>query len=161
MNRSAIASQAEHYLGSPFKHQGRTEAGIDCIGLAVAVSRDLGLLSDEIAFNGKRIPIADFDEPTYSREPTEASIVAPLERFLDRIEDAGDIRVGDVLLFRVLKRPQHIGIVTELSDDYQAIKFVHAYQPNNRVRRDDMGIRWHKRLISVYRFRDSAFGGGD
>jgi len=155
MNRDLIAEQAASYVGAPFKHQGRLRSGLDCIGLAVAVARDLGLLSERRDICDRRIPIAAFDEPNYSREPTEASIVAPLEKFLDKLEDAADINVGDILLFRIARRPQHIGIVHHISAD--AVYFVHAYQPARKVRMDDMGTRWKKRLISVYRFRDSAF----
>jgi NlpC/P60 family putative phage cell wall peptidase len=150
-----VASMARGFIGTPYKHQGSNRAGVDCIGLVVAVARDLCLLSDAVDFAGRRIPLADFYNPGYSREPSKQTLFERLTQYLDPV-DVEDATLGDLLLFRVAKHPQHVGIITA-NDPEQGWLITHSFQTMHKVVERDLGARWRQRLVAAFRFRDSAF----
>jgi cell wall-associated NlpC family hydrolase len=52
--RTDIVAAARTYLGVPWRHQGRTRAGLDCAGLIVMVARDLALSDYDSTAYGRR-----------------------------------------------------------------------------------------------------------
>jgi len=120
-------------LGTPFHHQGRASCiGLDCIGLVVHALQAAG------------VPVED--ETNYGRRPEPARLIAALEKH--GFKKAEDIRMGDVLLFRILREPQHVGIA------YDTETFIHAYAPIGRVVASGLGETWKRRIAAIYRLED-------
>ena len=96
--RSDIVTAARGWLGVPWRHQGRNEHGVDCVGLLVVVARALGL--------------SDYDSAAYGRDPSG-------DGFLKHFGEAGGTRVspskaeeGDIAVFRSGPYPVHAGFLT-------------------------------------------------
>ena len=79
-----IVAEARTWLGVLWRHQGRTRAGIDCVGLLVCVARALGL--------------SDYDSTGYGRHAQGQSFVRHFQANMDGIALAA-ARPGDVLVF--------------------------------------------------------------
>lgn len=124
----ALAKECE---GTPFVHQGRTcGKALDCAGVLVHVIEGLGFFCD--------------DEKGYPRRPYKGLLEACLSRqpHLKEIPKA-DVMAGDVVLFRIKKEPQHIGIFTGKT-------LVHAYYCTGRV--VEQSFRpWKNHISHVYR----------
>jgi len=129
-SEKAIAA-ARACLGTPFHHQGRAPgAGLDCIGLVVVALRAAGR--------------AVRDRSDYARRPDGVALVAALdEHGLKRVD--GDIRAGDVLVFRYDHRPQHVALATS------AETMIHAFAVAGRVVETGIGAYWRRRLVGTYR----------
>jgi cell wall-associated NlpC family hydrolase len=129
VTRREITDAARHWEGIRWRHQGRNEHGVDCVGLVVVVCRALG--------------VSSYDNPAYSRDPDGS-------KFLHHIQEAGAIRIdpklkeeGDLIAFRYDGRPCHIGILT---GDNQVI---HSYRSARKVRIDRLTPE--APVIAVYR----------
>jgi cell wall-associated NlpC family hydrolase len=144
-----IISIARSWLGTQYHHQGRlkrnssTQGGVDCIGLIIGVAKELGLRSK----TGKYL--AEFDETDYLAVPDGVS----LKRFLDthlvpvRKEK---IKPADVLLFKIFKHPQHVGIATGYDERHLGI--IHCYSGSGKVVEHVLSESWQRMLVGGYRF---------
>lgn len=132
VTREQIVEAARAYLGVRWRHQGRTAQGMDCLGLIVAVARDLGL--------------PHVDQTDYSRQPDGVRLRQELEAQMDRVET---FQPGDVLMMRFDLNPQHVALVTDRG-------IIHSYAQARRVVEHGMDDLWRKRVISAYRFREVA-----
>lgn len=117
IKRETIVAEARAWIGTPFRHQGFTRAGCDCIGLVRGVGEATGAL------------VLDPDEIRpfwrYPRNPRLKEIVRGADRFLVRqARDAA--RPGDLLCFDIGNGPQHFGILVEPG------VIVHAHSGANR-----------------------------
>ena len=130
--RQDIVTTAREYLGVRWHHQGRNCAGIDCIGLVIAVTQRLGL--------------SDFDTADYGRIPDGARLRAGLDLQLDRV---AVWQPGDVLLMRFEQNPQHVAIVTDIG-------IIHAHVMMRKVVEHGLDDTWRKRIVGAYSFRGIA-----
>jgi len=99
ITRQDIVDEARKWVGTPWRHQGRVSAGIDCVGLAVVVAQALG------------VPYVD--TPAYHKIAARGSLLRPILAQTIRREDSAP---GALVLFWLharSKEPQHLGIVTE------------------------------------------------
>lgn len=126
---ACIISAASAYLGTRWHHQGRSRAGLDCIGLMVCTARDLGMTV--------------LDETGYSRQPDGRQLKAALDAHLLRI-DAPE--PGAVLLMRFEQHPQHVALMADGGD------IIHAYAGARKVVRHRLDDLWAGRIVAVYRF---------
>lgn len=97
MTRDDIVKAARSHIGTTFLHQGRTRAGMDCIGLVLNVGWELGFLPRE------------YDVQGYSRIP-DGRLFAECDRMLKRIPAPA---YGGVLVMRFDIEPQHLAFVGE------------------------------------------------
>ena len=149
-NSKKIAHQARTWLGTPFHHQGRVKnVGSDCIGLILGVTQELGMTST------CGVPFMAFDVQGYSMEPNGKKLQFTLDKHLDCIPFE-EIAVGDVLLFNVVKEPQHVGIVT--NHPTEGLGLIHAYSPAGKVVEHGLTEKWKRRIIGAYRFNNACFG---
>jgi cell wall-associated NlpC family hydrolase len=148
--RETIATTAIAWEGTPFKHQGRVKAGIDCIGLVVEVCRELGLKAPDGSL------LVDHDVQGYAREPAKGLLQSYLDKLFFPMQ-GDEYQLGDVLLFTFVKYPQHCGIVTRCGDGFAL--FTHASEPAGKVITSRMDVRWGKLLVGRYRFSDVVQGG--
>lgn len=151
MNGQSIIEAARRYEGARFRHQGRDpRTGVDCVGLAVVIARDLG--------------IDCVDSVTYARCPNPRNLLRVLSKSCDRISRAGGdalaldgdssafgvARAGDLLIFspRRPNLPRHLAVFTG-SD------MVHAVEGNgiDRVVEVPISQNWRECLHSTWRFR--------
>lgn len=133
--RSAIIAEAESWIGTPFRHQGRAKGvGVDCVGLPVAVAQALGLLP------------GDYDTGPYGRQPNPRELLSRAAAVGRRV-DIADAGPGDVLLLALPpdRVPMHFGIL-----DY-AGGLIHASEPLGRVVRHGMTPEWWRQVHAVYR----------
>ena len=117
-----IVDAALKYLGTPFRHQGRTAEGLDCVGLVVRVAMDLDLYHEDV--------------PAYNREANGVDFVAQFAKQMDRKTPVpspgalpGCMEPGDVLLFRDRRFTIHAGIL--IATD--RLQVLHAYAPLRSV----------------------------
>jgi len=114
MTAEAFLAAARGYLGVPWVHQGRTERGMDCVGLIVLSMRAAGL-----------------DPPMtadYGRMQDYRQARRYLEEFCDRV---GSPEIGDIVLFKTTQT-LHMAIVSEVEDGRPA-RVIQALGPKSKV----------------------------
>lgn len=131
-NRLVIINKAREYLGVPYRHQGRTHLGLDCIGLLIAIWRDTGLAYDD--FNG------------YGENADIKTMAKKLDKHFIRIR--GEPLPGDVFWMRAqdgLER--HLALYTENntiihSTNWGSKRVVeHRYTPQDKAKTFGI-LRW-------------------
>lgn len=110
-----VVAAARGYLGVRWHHQGRSRAGLDCIGLVVRVAHDLGL--------------SEFDVAGYGRNPDSDRLRAGLREHC--VERFGSPEVGMVALMRFDIAPQHLAFVVPY--EHGGLGLVHALVTARRV----------------------------
>ncbi len=138
LTRDDILAEARTWLGVPFKHQGRTHRGVDCVNLLKQVCVGLGV-----------------DDPTpdiidYPRRPSEfMSFIKYLDDNLIKIKNR-ELKVGRVVAFKDARFPYHCGILGMREGEFTVI---HAAMRHKRVV-EELYIQqgWDKKLIGVYEF---------
>jgi cell wall-associated NlpC family hydrolase len=129
-----LVKQARSYLGTPFKHRGRTKQGLDCAGLVVRSFIDLGR------------PVKDLK--VYGREPYKDGLRQVVQsNALSQIED---LEPGDILLMCFLKEPHHIGLVGDYS--LGGLSLIHSYGEVGRVVEHRLDEAWKARILEAYRY---------
>lgn len=123
-----VAEAARAYLGCPWRHQGRNRLGMDCAGLVVLACRDAGR------------PIKDLKG--YTRHPWRDGLVQALESNFTLVDGAHE--PGDILLFRITRYPQHIGIATDRG-------MIHSHLGSPGVVEHGLDAYWKDRLVGAYR----------
>lgn len=106
LSRDRIVSEARAYVGVPFKHQGRSLMGVDCLGMVVGVAESVGL----------HIPSWIKDARDYARQPNAHVLKQGLDEVLVPVPRI-DAAPGAVLLMAYGRTPQHVGICTKRRDD--------------------------------------------
>lgn len=107
-----IIEAARAYLGVPFRHQGRTRRGVDCVGLVVLAATDAGFT------------IADRTD--YSHRLTDNEL---LNGILSHCDSVTSPQPGDIALFQLPNHQQHCAVVTAIDPVY----ILHAYAPLRKV----------------------------
>ncbi len=121
---------ARGWLGTPFKHQGRTKnIGVDCLGLLVGVAAELELGLEKL------------DELGYGHFPDSDYLQQKLAEAMEVIDAP---MAGSIGLFVIDGRAQHLGIFGEGT-------LIHAYAPMRKVVEHGFTQEWRVRLIKVYR----------
>jgi len=140
----ALVRAARRYIGTPFHWGGANRHGMDCGGLILAALHDLGWTGWEPANYGRQVP--------------PFALTAALNRFCDRVdihapltlyntEGAALMREGDILLFAVGGRPQHLAIANGRGG------MIHTHEGAGRVVEQPIDSGWMRRLIGVWRWR--------
>jgi cell wall-associated NlpC family hydrolase len=134
-----VIDQARTYLGVPYRHQGRSRLGLDCVGLVIAVASDLQLLPTEfIANNYGRLPKDELVEKT-------GTFCLPVQG-----PEAG----GLVLLrWPNEKRPGHSAILTE-----DAAQIIHSYSTAGAVVEHGYRAHWPTWAVSFWRLPNVNYG---
>lgn len=136
--RSDVIAAARRYVGTPFCHQGRSAAGMDCVGLIIAVGRAI-----EVGLEWPEMPYREF--------PPEDYVKAVLNAFLEPL--GGAPVPGDIALIRWRRTANHLAIV---ADGDQPYSLIHAYYVMGRVVEHRADYSWQNRVESLYGFRGVA-----
>lgn len=106
MSAEAFVAAARSYIGVPWKHQGRSRAGLDCIGLIILAGRDIGIAVPLVANYG---PIQAY----WQMKPYLAD-------FCQRI---GQAELGAIAVYRT-SASLHVAICAEADRIVQALNTV-------------------------------------
>lgn len=112
-----VLDEARALVGVPWRHMGRSAAGVDCIGLVWLAANRAGVLLPE--------------PPPYAREPQDQALREALHRHLVPVV-LSDARDGDVLLFNLGLYAGHVGLAGT-HPAYGVPSVVHAHLPRRAV----------------------------
>lgn len=130
MDRTKIVSTARSYIGTPYRHQGRSIAGMDCIGLVIRVGEDCGYQINH-------------EKYVYEQIPNPIVLWAGMN---SNFKPQKVIREGDILVFRIYKEPQHMALYAGGN------RMIHAYENISKVSEHNFTPAWQKRLLAVYSY---------
>jgi len=114
VTRSDIVACAQGYVGTPWRHMGNDGRGVDCVGLLVAIWRDLRFTPKPVI-------------PPYRREP-DGSLLEYFHEYMIPIP-VHKLKVGSALIFAYQGSPYHVGVVV----DPDRRSMIHAYARTRKV----------------------------
>lgn len=127
----AIVEEARRWIGRPFRHQGRSEYGVDCIGLVILVRHTLAPW-----------PRAIRRAPDYRRNPN-GQLLLELPEHLEPIVKPEPGCVA-VITWPRQKHPSHVAILTPET-------IIHAYAAAGRVVETSYAGHWLRQTHSLWR----------
>jgi len=133
-----IVTEARGWLGVPWRHQGRTRSGIDCVGLVVRVAHALG--------------VSDYDSTGYSRRAQGQAFVEHFRSNMDGVA-IPDASPGHVLVFADQAYPCHCGFLTERLGHPHLL---HAHATRRKVIEEPYAGEWPVKVKFAFRFRSSG-----
>lgn len=132
--RSAVAARAKDYLGTRWRHMGRSTKGLDCVGLVIVLAKEFGFCPP------------DLEIPPYNREP-DGSLMG---YFADNMDRAYEPRLATVCVFSYMGSPYHAGIVV----DERRRVIVHAFAHEKRVAMGALdSVRDTRKLVAMWDYR--------
>jgi cell wall-associated NlpC family hydrolase len=132
-----VLAEARALLGTPWRHLGRSETGIDCIGLVLVAAARVGIV----------LP----DPAPYTREPSGQTLRQGMASVLDHVPLA-EVEPGDVLVMNLGLYAGHVGLYA-VHPTYGAPAVVHAYLPRKRVVEEL--LEQHRAAVTgAFRFRE-------
>jgi cell wall-associated NlpC family hydrolase len=138
--RAAIVAEARTWKRTPFHHQARVKhVGVDCAGVPICTGKALGCFPP------------DMDVVGYARTPDGTSLLAYCDQWMTRIERS-EIRIGDVVVIRFDRDPQHLAIVADHPSG--CLSMIHALgTPDGRgmVVEHRLDEQTLERLVQAYR----------
>jgi len=145
------------YVGTRFRHMGRGEKGIDCIGLVIRAAHDLGIDRGSSNYGA------------YAHTPDPGTLEGNCEAYMDRVPYnrlqplRGQAKPGYVLLFWVEARgvPRHVGVYAGL-DRYGRDMLIHSYAQEDRgvIEQAFTNSFWMQRIQGVFKLKDVDYGEG-
>lgn len=130
------------YIDIPFVEKGRTRDGLDCWGLVRLVYKDLLDIT---------LPILHAYEDTKDYLNISQLVEENSSQYEWTEVEKGQEQPLDVLIFRVMGHPVHVGLV--VGNGYM----LHCQRGSNTVHADYVNDRnWGKRLEGIYRHAGSA-----
>jgi len=125
-----------HYIGLPFKGHGRDRKGVDCWGLVRLV------MAEQF---GISLPSYATQYESTAREDQLAPLIEEERKWWIPLE-AGEERLGDVVVLRMRGQPIHVGLVIE------AGRMLHAEAGIGSVLDSYKSARWSLRVTGFYRY---------
>lgn len=127
----------DKYIGLPYLENGRTEAGVDCWGLARLYYKDQ----------------FDIDLPSYTDEYNggqDPAIISAINAHIDNWTQLDTPNIGDLCLFNILGEPTHVGIY--VGDN----KFLHSREGRDSVIESLNSTKWKNRFVGFYKYTTQA-----
>ena len=139
MTGAEIVTTARQFTGCPWRHQGRSREGVDCLGLVLLVAHELAL--------------TDFDTRDYARQAKDESMLEQCREHLIEIPRP-DARPGDVPVMS-FGNNRHIGFFGDYL--HGGLSIIHAFSHSPRKvvehRFTDDWLRGYKAsLLACFRF---------
>jgi cell wall-associated NlpC family hydrolase len=131
---------ARSYLGIPFRHQGRSRNGLDCIGLLVMALRDCGR------------PVQDVT--TYGENPHNGLLELNLLREFGPAIDLSDASPGDLVAIAYARRlnrfvTRHVAVLGDYPKG--GLSLIHTDQAIGHVIEHRLDGNWAGRITGVWR----------
>ena len=136
-----IIYAAKGLVGVPYRHQGRSQVGLDCAGLIIVVGQMVGVMGEEAGAT-----------KAYPRRPdavkfTVAMVAAGLVQ-----RPFGTQEHGDILRINTAGWPVHLGLYEV--DENGAEWYIHSYLPHKKVTRDPLTPEVRRIISSVWRYSE-------
>lgn len=113
--RAAYVAACRALLTVRWVHQGRSEMGVDCVGLLVVPAIQVGLMAADVA------------TPDYQRGPKGDRLDQLLHQHGRRLARWQDAQLGDVLALKYYDQPQHVCVVTRAWREGWGFQIIHAF----------------------------------
>lgn len=135
LSKQAIIDEARTWLHTPWKHQGRTKRGVDCLGLLVSVAANVGM------------PV--LDEKVYTRRPDGKYMI---QRFREEMQEISidDVALADVVLFADSIYPCHVAFISEKHGQKHII---HAHALRRMVIEELYSFEWPGKARRAFRLK--------
>lgn len=131
--RADVVAEARSWLGTPFHHQGRLKGiGVDCGGLLICVANKLGL--------------SEFDVTNYAQLPDGRQLRSYCDGHMTSI-GYDKIGLGDILLMRWTRQPQHMAIV---ADGPGYLTIIHVTRSEGKCVEHILSDEWKRRVVRSY-----------
>ncbi len=134
-----LVEAARSFIGTRFRHRGRSKHGVDCAGLGVMAYRACG------------VELVDWT--LYGREPYRDGLVRNLTIALgEALPTGAQLQDGDVIVFRFDVEPHHVAVVAEVEyAGTPALNIIHADGHTGRVLEQRLMPDMIERITHVYR----------
>ncbi len=133
-----VLSHARALVGVRWRHMGRDENGLDCIGLVLVAAARAGV---SLPNPGK-----------YAREPSGDDLRRAIAAHLDPVALPA-VRDGDVLLFASGRWGGHVGIAST-HPVYGVSSVIHAFLPRAGVVEEVRGAQYGRDPVAAFRWRE-------
>ena len=135
LKRRDIVAAARSWIDVPYKHQGRSRKGLDCVGLLVAVAETLG--------HPVTAPTA------YSDTPKGWQLVKPCDEQLWKPARQNTLLPGDLAVFTGWHpaEPQHFAFI---GDHATGATIIHSFSKFKRVMEQPWNRVWQTRFVCLY-----------
>jgi cell wall-associated NlpC family hydrolase len=135
ITRREVVEAARECVDLPYRHQGHTKRGLDCIGLIILVAQKFGFDTS--------IPRG------YSSQPQARQVLVGAEATLWKPEDQSKIQPGDIAVFWgwMAAEPQHFTIIGQKAN---GLTVIHAYSKFMKVVEQGWNPVWASRFHSRY-----------
>lgn len=133
--RLKIIEIARSWLGAPYRHQGRSRAGCDCIAPVIDIADELGMVYDQYG--------------NYGRLPAGHKLYHYFKSYMIELPQKG-YRPADVLLMTWKKEPHHAAVVVTMNDGELGV--VHCHSKVGKVVEHRLNDRWIGRIVHAFRF---------
>lgn len=135
-DRTAFIAAARSLVGAPYRHQGRSARGVDCVGLPIYALAQIGVQCEDLF--------------GYSARPDGVTLQANVEKHLGA--PVKSWRPGDIVLMRWHERGStvycnHVGILGTHGGRWTLIHALHA---EKRVVEHSLEGHWPRRVHCVY-----------
>lgn len=137
---TSLHEAARGYLGTPFRHQGRSRGGVDCIGLLVLALRDCGRQVEDVT--------------TYSANPHNGLLEANLLREFGPALALSDARPGDLVAIAYVRSAnrqvtRHVAVLGDYPEG--GLSLIHTDQSVGHVVEHRLDGAWARRITGVWR----------
>lgn len=139
---NALVQQARTYLGTPYRHRGRSRRAIDCAGLLWCSYADLGYVLPDVK--------------VYGREPHKDGLMAGLIDALGEPVWRGReparalLRVGDCVVSAFVREPHHLAIVGD--DPLYGLSLIHSDgSAAKKVVEHGLSEHHRKQIVAIFR----------
>lgn len=123
-----VVEAARSWVGTPYVHQGRSRAGVDCIGLVIVSAWDAGAVPPT------------FDRRAYPRLPMRDELLGHIRQHCSPADEAGP---GVMAVIQWTKHAAHVGLLTGET-------IIHAYQSVGAVTEHGYRGRWVRMTHSLW-----------
>lgn len=132
-----VIESARSLIGTKWRHKGRSNRAIDCVGILVYSFREAG--------------VELIDRKHYGRHPWQDGLDAELEKNFGERLDKKNMKAGDiaVIWFDNFPAPSHVGIIA----DHPSGKFslIHSHSLIS-VTEHIIDEIWYNKITHIYRY---------
>lgn len=129
-----IVEEARKWIGTPWRHVGRSEHGLDCVGLGVVVARGLG--------------ITQYDARDYSKTPN-GTLIKHFERVATEVPIA-EAQEGDFYVIKDGPYPFHVAFLSYIDGRPHII---HANARRRKVVEEPYTHEWPRLTTHCFRLK--------